>query len=145
MCLHITISEFAGGARLPSAAAVAKASNLTVHKEHGSRTGALQLFAWEKDCGCGLLAPESRIDTNQWTLSAEFLPRIAAALAFVSKSVPRFAFSALFFGESPHTEMPIALSDLQRLVIANRIRNHFKYIVVRKRARTNNRLTPLTS
>ena len=135
MCLHVMIAPLPGGNALPSSTAVAKASGLIVHKQNDSRNGALQLFAWEKDCGCGLLAPGARIDAEAWYLSAEFLPRIAAALTFVSKSVPRFAFASLFFGESPHTEISIVLSDLRAIILDNRIRNHFRYIVVQKRAR----------
>lgn len=130
MCLHVTIREMEGGGRLPAAAIVSRASGLTVQREHGSRINTLQMFAWKKDCGCGLLAPGASVDAETWSLDANLVPRIEAALMFVSKHTKRFGFSALFFGEDAATEIVISRRDLSEIVLQNRVRNYVRYVVV---------------
>jgi hypothetical protein len=132
MCLHVTISEVQGGGKLPAPGEIKRASGLVVHKERGSRNNTLQLFAWERDCGCGLLVPGGRIDAKTWNLDPEALPRIVAALKFVSARSKRFAFSALFFGEQATTEIVISRRDLSEIILQNQIRNYYRYIVVGK-------------
>jgi hypothetical protein len=89
----------------------------------------LQLFAWEKDCGCGLLAPGTKIDAPVWTLDPQFLPKIAAAVKFVGNHTKRFVLSALYFGESAATEIAIPVREMCTIIHDNHLRNGFRYIV----------------
>ena len=100
-----------------------------MRRENDTRGMNLQLFAWEKDCGCGLLGRGARIDAPVWILNPQFLPNIAAAVKFVGDHTKRFVLSALYFGESAATEIVIPVREMCAIINDNHLRNRFRYIV----------------
>lgn len=133
MCLQVTIAEIEGGGKLPGASELSRASGLTIRREHGSRINSLQLFAWEKDCGCGLLAQGAPIDAEVWQLDPTILPQLRDVVALVSKHTRRFVFSALYYGEAAATEIVVSRGELSEFIMENCIRNRFRYVVLGKR------------
>ncbi|SRR5260221_9133257 len=129
MCLRLTLSGFSAYSRLPSAREIAAASGLRVRRLFDMHGPAFQLFNYDEDCGCYLLAYPHLVGNELWLFEPDRLSNIEAALTFAASHADSFVFSALHTDEAAKTTTPMTLPDLLFVVAENRIQNRVDYVV----------------